>query len=57
MVGVEASLAVKPKVAVPPGGRTLASTQPTVHPYKVNVVGLVTVTWPWNPPGQVVVME
>jgi hypothetical protein len=35
---------------------SLASTQLTDQPYMVEVVGLDTVTWPWNPPGQAVVM-
>ena len=34
---------------------SLASTQLTVQPNSVDVVGLVTVTWPWKPPGQVFV--
>src|SRR5438105_7082172 len=36
---------------------SLASTQLTVQPNSVDVVGLVTVTWPWKPPGQVFVIE
>jgi hypothetical protein len=33
-----------------------ASTQLAVQPYSVLVVEFLTVIWPWNPPGQVLVV-